>query len=130
MSEMLDASPFLSKSDSVIARYIRQVEGQGTFGDVRTKAMRIGDQMVLLEIEYPPEAGAPLHVHQHETICYVVRGKVRVTVADDVFVMEEGDACTHPLGVPHGIRGIEHAVVLEVKSPAQDLSEFLQISDR
>ncbi|HEY7280073.1 MAG TPA: cupin domain-containing protein [Actinomycetota bacterium] len=130
MSDTLDASPFLSKSDAVEARYIRQVEGHSTFGDVRTKAMRVGDQMLLLEIEYPPEAGAPLHVHQHETICYVVRGKVRVTVGADEFVMEEGDACTHPQGVPHGIRGIEHAVVLEVKSPAQTMSDFLQTSDR
>ncbi|HXJ64482.1 MAG TPA: cupin domain-containing protein [Actinomycetota bacterium] len=129
MSDTLDASPFLSKGGEITARYIRQVEGQGTFGNVRTKAMRTGDHMVLLEIEYPPEAGAPLHVHQHETICYVVSGKVRVTVGDDEFVMEAGDACTHPLGVPHGIRGIEHAVVLEVKSPAQKISEFLHISD-
>jgi quercetin dioxygenase-like cupin family protein len=130
MDELVEASSYLSKNDSVLARYIRQVEGQPTFGDVRTKAMRIGDHMVLLEIDYPPEAGAPLHVHQHETICYVVWGKVRVTVGDEEFVMGEGDACTHPQGIPHGIRGIEHARVLEIKSPAQALSDFLQISDR
>ena len=35
----------------------------------------------------------------------------------------------HPLGVPHGIRGIERAIVLEVKSPAQAISEFPHISD-
>ncbi len=100
MGYMVDMSGYLSRWKDVEAKFIRQVEGHPTFGDVRTKAMRIGDRMVLLAIEYPPGAGAPLHSYQHETVCYVVRGKVHVTVGDDVFVMEEGDACTHPSECP------------------------------
>lgn len=116
------------KNEDVGVLFIREVEKQKTFGAVRMKPLIAGDHMTLLEIQYPPEAGAPPHVHQHETLCYVVSGKVRVTVGEDEYVLEAGDTCIHPLGVPHGIRGIEHATVLEIKSPAQPLSQFLGTS--
>ena len=89
------------------------------------KPLMIGDQMVLLEINYPPGAGAPLHVHQHETVCYVVRGKGQITVGEEVFILEAGDACRHPQDVPHRI---EDALVLEIKSPAQEIGQFLGTS--
>jgi quercetin dioxygenase-like cupin family protein len=109
--------------------FIRRVEGVSNFGEVSVKPMMAGDEMTLLEIQYPPGAGAPPHIHQHETLCYVVSGSVRVTVADEEFDMHPGDVCRHPQGVPHAIRGIEHATVLEVKSPAQPIAAFLAVSE-
>jgi len=90
----------LAKNSEVTARSIKVVEGKETHGDIRMKLMKSGEQMNLLEIKYAPGAGAPLHVHQHETLCYVVEGKVRVTVADEVFELGPGDACIHPPGFP------------------------------
>ena len=119
----------LSRNQDVQARAIKVVEGKPTHGDVRMKLMFTGDQMNLLEIRYPPGAGAPLHVHQHETLCYVVEGKVKVTVGDEEFVLSAGDVCRHPQGVPHGIEGVEQAKVLEIKSPAQPIDQFLGTSD-
>ena len=115
----------LVKNSEVSARSIKVVEGKETHCDIRMKLMKSGEQMNLLEIKYAPGAGAPLHVHQHETLCYVVEGKVRVTVADEVFELGPGDACIHPAGVPHGIEGVEQATVLEIKSPAQAIDQFL-----
>ena len=115
----------LSRNQDVQARAIKVVEGKPTHGDVRMKLLFTGDQMNLLEIRYPPGAGAPLHVHQHETLCYVVEGKVKVTVGDEEFVLGAGDVCRHPQGVPHGIEGVELAKVLEIKSPAQAIEQFL-----
>ena len=59
----------VNRNPDVEARKIRTVEGVSTHGEVSMKPLMIGDQMVLLEINYPPGAGAPLHVHQHETVC-------------------------------------------------------------
>ena len=67
----------LSRNQDVQARAIKVVEGKPTHGDVRMKLLFTGDQMNLLEIRYPPGAGAPLHVHQHETLCYVVEARSR-----------------------------------------------------
>ena len=57
------------------------------------------------------------------------RGKVKVTVGDEEFVLGPGDVCRHPQGVPHGIEGVEQAKVLEIKSPAQPIDQFLGTSD-
>jgi quercetin dioxygenase-like cupin family protein len=119
---------YLSRKAEVQARRIHTVEGKPTHGQVIMKPMMTGQHMTLLEIQYPPGAGAPLHVHQHETLCYVVSGRVRVTVDDQVFELGPGDVCQHPKGVPHGIEGLEQATVLEVKSPAQPIERFLGTS--
>ena len=116
----------LSRNADVKDLFIKLVEGLPIKGNVRMKPMMTGDQMTLLEIHYAPGAGAPLHVHQHETLAYVVEGKVKVWVGDEEFLLGVGDVCRHPQGVPHGIEGIEQATVLEIKSPAQPLEAFLQ----
>jgi quercetin dioxygenase-like cupin family protein len=120
------ASGHSRRNQDVETMFIRQVEGVANFGDVRMKPLIAGDQMTLLEIKYAPEAGAGLHIHQHETVCYVVSGKVQVTVGDEVFELGPGDVCVHPRGMKHGIRGLEQATVIEVKSPAQPISAFLR----
>jgi quercetin dioxygenase-like cupin family protein len=119
----------LARNGDVKSLFIRKVEGVDNFGDVSVKPMMAGREMTLLEIQYPPGAGAPQHIHQHETLCYVVSGSVHVWVGGEEFDMLPGDVCRHPQGVPHAIRGIEHATVLEVKSPAQPLAAFLAISE-
>jgi len=119
----------LAKNVDVDGLYIKAVEGLPTKGAVRMKPMMIGDQMTLLEIQYPPGAGAPLHTHQHETLCYVVEGSVKVVVGDEEFVLGVGDVCKHPQGVPHSIEGLKQAKVLEIKSPAQPIEQFLGTSN-
>ena len=54
----------------------------------------------------------------------MVRGKVQITVGEEVFILEAGDACRHPQDVPHGIVGVEDALVLEIKSPAQEIGQL------
>ena len=118
----------IGRNEDVPTVFIRQVEGVPNFGDVRMKPLIAGDEMTLLEIQYAPNAGAGLHIHQHETLCYVVSGVVEVTVENETFTLGPRDTCRHPQGVPHGIRGIEQATVIEVKSPAQSIDQFLHIS--
>ena len=62
----------ISKNADVKARRIRTVEGLSTHGAISMKPLMVGDEMILLEAHYPPGAGAPLHIHQHETVSYVV----------------------------------------------------------
>ena len=46
----------------------------------------------------------PLHTHTHESIAYVVKGKVKSTVGSEEFIMGPGDVCRHPKGVSTGWR--------------------------
>ncbi len=80
--------------------------------------------MTFLEIHYAPGVGTPLHTHTHESIAYVVKGKVKSTVGAEEFIMGPGDVGRHPAGVLHGLEAIEESVVVEIKSPAPDIGAF------
>ena len=117
----------LSKNSEVKGFYVKAIEGKPMYGgDLLVKPLIKGDEMTLLEIYYTPGVGAPLHVHEHESLAYVVRGKVKMTVGKEVYVLGPGDVCRHPKGVPHGVEAIEESVVVEIKSPAPDIGTFLQ----
>jgi quercetin dioxygenase-like cupin family protein len=104
---------------------VSAVEGKPTYGgEFFVKPLIKGDEMTFLEIRYAPGVGAPLHTHTHESIAYVVKGKVKSIVGSDVFVMGPGDVCRHPKGVMHGLEAIEESVVVEIKSPAPDIAAF------
>src|SRR5688572_25364447 len=120
----------VAKNADVKERRIKTVEGKTLHGNVIMKPLIAGDEMTLLEIQYAPGAGAPLHVHRHETLAYVVKGKVKMTVGSEEYVLGEGDVCRHPEGIPHGVEGIEQAVVVEIKSPAQPIEQFLSTEDK
>jgi quercetin dioxygenase-like cupin family protein len=66
-----------------------------------------------------------MHVHNHESLAYVVKGKVKMTVGNEEYVLGPGDVCRHPKGVPHGVEAVEASVVVEIKSPAPDIATFL-----
>lgn len=116
----------LSKNADVNGLLVKAIEGKPMYGgDLLVKPLIKGDEMTLLEIHYKPGVGAPLHVHEHESLAYVVKGKVKMTVGQEVYILGAGDVCRHPQGVPHGVEGIEESTVVEIKSPAPDIASFL-----
>jgi quercetin dioxygenase-like cupin family protein len=115
-----------SKNSDVQTMAVSAVEGKPTYGgDLLVKPLIKGDEMTFLEIRYAAGVGAPLHSHTHESIAYVVKGKVKSTVGGEEFIMGPGDVCRHPKGVLHGLEAIEESLVVEIKSPAPDISAFL-----
>jgi quercetin dioxygenase-like cupin family protein len=115
-----------AKNSDVQAVAVKSVEGKAVYGgDLMVKPLMKGDEMTFLEIRYAAGVGAPLHTHTHESIAYVVKGKVKSTVGSEEFVMGPGDACRHPTGVLHGLEALEDSIVVEIKSPAPDLGAFM-----
>ena len=119
----------LSRNADVIALAVNKMEGLTTNGELKVKPMKAGDEMTLLEIRYASGVGAPPHTHQHESLCYVVSGKVKMTVAGEEFVLGPGDVCLHPQGVLHAVEAVEDSLVVEVKSPVQPIEQFLGTSE-
>jgi quercetin dioxygenase-like cupin family protein len=116
----------LSKNADVKGIVVKAIEGKPMYGgDLIVKPLLKGDEMTFLEIHYTPGVGAPLHVHSHESLAYVVKGKVKMTVGKEEYILGPGDVCRHPKGVPHGVEGIEESIVVEIKSPAPEISSFL-----
>ena len=116
---------YVVRDNEVDYRHIKSVQGLATTGKVEAKALFGGENMVMIKMHLPAGAGSPPHTHEHESLVYVVAGKVQVVIEDETYVLEAGDVCRHPEGVVHGIQGLDDSVVLEIKSPAQPLEQFL-----
>jgi unsaturated pyranuronate lyase len=120
-----EARVIKSRNADVEAVAVSAVEGKPMYGgDMLVKPLIKGDEMTFLEIHYAAGVGAPLHTHTHESIAYVVKGKVKSTVGSEEFIMGSGDVCRHPKGVLHGLEAIEDSVVVEIKSPAPEIGAF------
>lgn len=97
---------------------ITQVEDipLATPADVRVLAE--GVEMILLEVNMPPHQSSPPHVHDHESVGYLVSGSAATVIAGERHVLRPGDGFRHPPGVEHSMTALEDgAVWLEVKSP-------------
>jgi len=114
-----------SRSSDVEGTMIRTIEGQRVEGDLLVKPVLRGEEMALLETHFAAGTRTSMHAHRHESIIYVIRGRLRMTVGSEVHVLGPGDVCLNPRGVAHGIESIEDSLMVEVKSPAPDLDSFL-----
>tara|TARA_B100001123_G_scaffold416411_1_gene518029 strand:- start:636 stop:998 length:363 start_codon:yes stop_codon:yes gene_type:complete len=114
-----------ARNANIPRRIIKTIEGLDLQGEVGLKPMISGDEMVMLEIDYPAGSGSPPHVHQHESLAYVLQGRVKMVVGEESFILNAGDACRHPKGVKHGVEAIESSIILEIKSPVEALEQFL-----
>jgi quercetin dioxygenase-like cupin family protein len=105
---------------------VSTLEGKQVYGgELLVKPVIQGEEMTLLEIFYAAGVGTPLHSHTHESIVYVVSGKLQGTMNGEVSILQPGDICRHPKGVLHGVEALEDSVILECKSPAPDISAFM-----
>jgi quercetin dioxygenase-like cupin family protein len=117
-----------SRNSEVEPITVSAVEDKPTYGgDLIVKPLIKGEHMTFLEIHYAAGVGAPQHTHTHESVAYVVKGKVKSTVGEEEFIMGPGDVCRHPIGVMHGLEAIEESVVVEIKSPAPDIGAFFGV---
>ena len=116
----------LSKNSDVKGLLVKAIEGKPMYGgDLLVKPLIKGDEMTLLEIHYTPASERRCMYHEHESLAYVVKGKVKMTVGKEVYVLGPRDVCRHPKGMPHGVEAIEESIVVEIKSPAPDIRAFL-----
>jgi len=109
------------KGKSVPLETISKLEGhEEGAGDKRlqVKMLVAGDAMMFMEAHRPQGLVDPEHVHpDHESICYLVSGRVRVVIDGESFIAEPGDVWVHPPGVKHYHEALEESVQIEIKSP-------------
>ena len=97
---------------------VTKIEGSDWQGEVQVKPLMVGEAMMMMEVRRKAGVTDPRHAHpDHESICYLVEGRVRVHIGDEVFEAGPGDTWIHPAGVPHFHETLEDCVQLEVKSP-------------
>lgn len=123
---MADTAPrILPRTESLFVRgadyspvRMQALEGHGSAGRVDLKPFMVGDDMLMVEIFEEAGVRMPEHTHDdHESIVYLVRGRMELTIGDKTFIAQAGDVWRHPVGMPHSSVALEDCTAIEVKSP-------------
>ena len=109
----------------VTSQPVGAVEGRRNNGTFLVKPLICGESMALLELCGRAGVASAVHRNSHESVIYVVSGRLKTTIGDDTFVLGPGDVCRHPCAVDHRIEVIEDAVFVEIKSPPPDFRQVL-----
>jgi quercetin dioxygenase-like cupin family protein len=115
---MTKTKPLFCHSRDLVAERIAAVEGVKEHGDVTVKVMHVGDEILMLEVFRKKGLIDPVHRHDdHETVAYLIQGRLKLKIGDDEFIAEAGSSWRHPVGVDHFSEALTDCLQIEVKSP-------------
>lgn len=74
-----------------------------------------GEHLQVSLLHFETHGGAEEHAHPYEQIMYVIRGKLRVQVGDEVSDIGPGQAFLAPANVKHQVTALEDSEVISCK---------------
>lgn len=104
----------------LVPEYSQDEDGVDT-----VKVLMATPHLIVFEASRRKGAVDRRHMHpDHHSIALQKKGRVRMTIADQSFVVEQGDSYQHPPGVGHQHEALEDSVRIEIKFyPAGDAIE-------
>jgi quercetin dioxygenase-like cupin family protein len=87
---------------------------------IELKTLVFGDDTLLSEFKLKAGNKLPSHSHVHEQTGYLVSGRIRLTIGDEVFDVEPGDSWCIKSNVAHSAEILADAVAIEVFSPVRE----------
>jgi quercetin dioxygenase-like cupin family protein len=112
----------------VDSQAVSVIEGQPNTGIFFVKPLIGGANMALLEVRVRAGAASSMHAHSHESLIYVVSGRLKTIIDNETFVLGPGDVCRHPCAVGHLVEALEDTTFVEVKSPPIELHQVFGIA--
>lgn len=95
-------------------KYIDMLEG------VRRRTLAVGEKGLMSEFLLAEGAILPLHSHPHEQIGYLQSGEIILVIGEKEHLVQSGDSWAIQGNVPHAVRVIKEAVVVEVFVPVRE----------
>lgn len=97
---------------------LASVEGIKPKGRVEVRRAMVGNEIVMLHVLREKGLIDPVHKHlDHETVAYLIKGRLRLVIGGEEFIAEAGTSWIHPRGVEHFSEALEDCEQLEIKSP-------------
>ncbi len=75
-----------------------------------------GQQVELGVLTYKAGQGAKMHAHPQEQIFLILKGRMRMTLGDEVAEIGPGEVAHMPPNVPHMVEVLEDSEVVSCKS--------------
>jgi quercetin dioxygenase-like cupin family protein len=109
---------YFSVRDDLPVERLAAVEGVKPKGIVEIRRLMVGEEILMLHVFREKGLVDPVHKHMdHETVAYLIKGRLRLVIGDKEFIAEAGTSWIHPRGVEHFSEALEDCEQLEIKSP-------------
>ena len=101
-------------SDFKCAGFVEPLAG------IRVKSVCL-DNVMMTYMEFEPNMVLPEHVHPHEQITMIHRGKLEMTVDGQTRIMETGDVVVVPPEITHSVQTLEEpTIAVDAWSPVRE----------
>ena len=100
--------------------FYKDIEGQAAGPGVVRKVLAYSDDTMCVENTFEGGSAVPPHGHPHTQIAYVVSGRFRFTIGNEVREIGKGDTLCLRNGVMHGCECLESGVVVDFFSPMRE----------
>jgi quercetin dioxygenase-like cupin family protein len=128
ISSLCEVNMLHMENAQVDSQPVGTIEGQPNTGTFFVKPLMRGESMALLEVRVRAGVASSVHMHSHESLIYVVSGRLKTIINNETFVLGPGDVCRHPSAVGHRVEALEDAVFVEVKSPPIELHQVFGLA--
>ncbi len=87
---------------------------------IQRKTLVYGEKTLLAEFHLAQGHQLPRHTHPYEQTGYLVAGRLRFTVGEEVFDALPGDSWCIASGVAHGAEILADSIAVEVFAPVRE----------
>ena len=100
--------------------YNNEVEAVATAPGVTRKVLAYCDAMMCAENSFETGAIGPMHSHPHTQITYILEGRFRFTIGDEVREVSKGDTLCKRDGIMHGCVCLEKGKLADFFCPMRE----------
>ena len=93
---------------------------RSTIKGIKQKTLVYGDNTLMSELRMSRGTRIPNHKHPSEQTGYLLSGKTRLFINDQVYTCNPGDSWCIPGDAKHGTFAIKDSVVIEIFSPVRE----------
>ncbi len=97
-----------------------EIEAEQVALGVQRRILAYGENAMCVENTFETGSVGAMHHHPHTQVTYIVSGKFRFTIGDEVREVGAGDTLLKENGVEHGCVCLEEGVMLDFFSPMRE----------
>lgn len=90
------------------------------FNGIKVKTLVFGEKTLFTEFRMTKGSILPPHFHPYEQTGYLIEGKLRLKIGDEIKELEKGDCWCITENVTHNAEILEDSVAIEIFSPVRE----------